>query len=136
MLNQHHQLLLAYKALKTRVVWVIWISGHNLGTVAPNHILRLWKQFLHQLVLARELDFNMSGTKSTTSAAGTICLESINSIDSLLKIYELHVTVQCLTCYTFHNDMNRFIFGLSDDSSIATQKSQDLRSVDRIWNLV
>jgi len=136
MLDQHNQLLLAYKTLETRVVAIFWISWNDVWTTAlPSDILCLGKHILHKMILARELNLNMTLAQSTTTTSSAIDLEAVDSINGLIKTDKLDIAVKCLACNTLHDDVDRLTIILTDDAGIAAKEGKNLLTVNRVRDL-
>jgi hypothetical protein len=135
-LYQHNQLLLADETLEARVVRVIQVCGDDERSRAmPFDVLCLRKEILHQLLLAREFNFNMALAQSTTSTSSAIGLEAVDSVDSLIEIDKLDVAVESFACDTLHDNVDWLIILLIDYASIATKECKDFRAVHTIRDL-
>ena len=131
MLNQHNQLLLTDEALETRIVLIIRISIlDDRSRSRPSNILRLGKQIMHQLLLARQLNLHMSLSQPTTSPTSPIHLKAIDRIDSLIEADELHIAVQRLARNTLHDDVHGLEVLLVDDTGVTAEESEDFGTVD------
>lgn len=124
MLEQHDELLLDNEALEAGVVQVIRIPRDDVrsGALPPN-ILRLWEQFLHQLILCRKLDVNMALTQATTSTL-SVLLETVDSQNSLSQVDELDKAIKSLTGDSLHDDMDWLIRGLADEFGVTAKEGK------------
>lgn len=94
MLNQHNQLLASDETLKASIVLIsliLWQNNRN-GT-CPNDILGFGEQLLHQLLLSRQLNFNVALTEATAFAAGAVGLEAVDSCDGLIHVDKFNIAV-------------------------------------------
>lgn len=136
MLDQHNQLLLAYKPLETRVVAIVWISWNDAWTTTlPSDILCLGKHILHKMLLARELNLNMALAQSTTTASSAIDLEAVDGINGLIETDKLDIAVKSLAGNTLHDDVDWLTIILTDDAGIATKEGKNLLTVNRVRDL-
>src|SRR3954447_22070981 len=101
MLNQHNQLLTANETLETRIVAIIGISCDDgrVGSL-PDNILCLWEEIMHQCLLARQLNIDMTLTQTTTTSISTIDLKTLDCGNSLVEVDELDITIKSLACNT------------------------------------
>ncbi len=123
MLDQHYQFLLANETLEARVVFVSGIRGEyrRLRTL-PVNVLGLWKQVLHECLLAGQLDFDMALAKTTTSTTRPICLKAIDRSYSLVEFDEFNGAIKSLAGDTLHDNMNRLIILLIDNAGVTTKE--------------
>ena len=127
MLDQHHNLLTTDKSTKSRVERIAVVGRNDLwSTILKDNVLGLREEVLHQRILTRKLNFNMTLAKTTTATTSLVCFKAIDSCDRLAEIDKLNIAVQSLACNALHNDMNCLTILLWNKSSIATEEGEDL----------
>lgn len=136
MLDQHNQLLTTDETLEARVVAIIEVSRNDTRNRAiPLDVLSLWEQLVHQLLLAGQLDLDMALTETAPATASAVNLKTVDCSSCLAQVDELNVAVEGLASNALHDDMDRLMVALGSNASVAAKKSEDLRTIDAVWNL-
>jgi len=137
MLDKHGDLFLGQETQEATAVLISSVFNTRLLSL-PGHRSGSGKEDLHQLLLARYNDLDMSIADSGATTLSNALSEGVDDCNGVGMRFKLDKGVHCLATGTFHDNVDGMVRSagwLRDDLGASTNSCNDLVLESSIWDL-